>query len=304
VATFFCEGSDGNTYSRRSTGRRISIPLIIVTDMSDCKICAAQTERAFSKRILEKYVAEYFLCPQCGFLQTSEALWLQEAYGNAITSLDIGLAARNTWLQKEVSRIIDACFPQALTMLDFAGGYGLLVRLMRDEGYNFFRQDDYCENIFARYFDLADSGTTHFDLVTAFEVFEHFNAPKREIRRVLDYGDNLIFSTEIIPDQGLEDWWYLSPETGQHIAFYSLKTLQHIATANKMHFYSNGHNLHLYSKREIDPALAASMLNPRRKSLLERAMNRLFSQPATVTRKRTSLRQSDYKKIQDILSRT
>jgi len=30
------------------------------------------------------------------------------------------------------------------------------VRLMRDEGYNFYRQDVYCENIFAKSFDVED----------------------------------------------------------------------------------------------------------------------------------------------------
>jgi len=34
--------------------------------------------------------------------------------------------------------------------LDYAAGYGLFVRLMRDAGYNFRWSDLYCQNLFVR----------------------------------------------------------------------------------------------------------------------------------------------------------
>jgi hypothetical protein len=91
------------------------------------------------------------------YVQTENPYWLEEAYNSAITSLDIGLLKRNNYLVKEISPIIDCCFPEASTMLDFAGGYGAFVRLMRDEGYNFYRQDVYCDNLFTKHFDITDS---------------------------------------------------------------------------------------------------------------------------------------------------
>lgn len=274
--------------------------------MVQCKVCKNKVEPIFSKRILKKYDAIYFQCTHCDFVQTSEAIWLEEAYSNAITTLDIGLASRNVWLTREVANIIDTCFPKAKNMLDFAGGYGLFARLMRDAGYNFYRQDDYCENIFSNYFDQADSGISRFDLVTAFEVFEHFNKPTDEIKRVLSYSENLIFSTELMPSEDVENWWYLSIETGQHIAFYSLKTLEFIAKENNKNLYSNGRNLHIFSKEKLSDAKIQELFFPTlvKQSLLERLLARI--QKIRSTQKpivRESYLQADYKRIQEILNK-
>src|SRR5437870_10002677 len=116
--------------------------------MNTCKICNNPAKKVFEKLILQKYPADYYECTSCGFMQTSEPVWIEEAYSSAITSLDIGLLGRNLQFSTEVSAIIDVCFPESKIMLDYAGGYGVFVRLMRDLGYDFYRQDPYCENIF------------------------------------------------------------------------------------------------------------------------------------------------------------
>jgi hypothetical protein len=36
------------------------------------------------------------------------------------------------------------------TFVDIGGGYGLLTRLMRDRGFDFYWKDPHCENIFAK----------------------------------------------------------------------------------------------------------------------------------------------------------
>src|SRR4051812_34783855 len=98
--------------------------------MSACHICNAPTHKLFDKLILKKYPADYLRCGSCGFMQTSEPVWFEEAYNSAITSLDIGLLDRNIQFRDLVGRIIDACYPAAKVMLDYAGGYGVFVRLM------------------------------------------------------------------------------------------------------------------------------------------------------------------------------
>ncbi len=215
-----------------------------------CKICDQPTEKIFEKLVLQKYNVGYHQCTSCSFVQTDEPFWLQEAYQSAITSFDIGLIARNNYLSREIPPIIDACFPESDKMIDFAGGYGIFVRLMRDQGYPFFRQDDYCDNLFAKHFDVADAGTKKFDLVTGFEVLEHFSNPLQEIERAFHYSDHAIFSTDLIPkDQSIEDWIYIAKETGQHIAFYSEKTMQLIAEKfNKNYYNKNGH-LHIFTTK-------------------------------------------------------
>ena len=49
------------------------------------------------------------------------------------------------------------------------------------------------------------------------------------IKKILAFGDNVLFSTLLIPDKKISqsnDWWYFVPETGQHVAFYSVKSLK------------------------------------------------------------------------------
>ena len=60
-----------------------------------CKICSAETTFIFNGKILNKYNINYFRCPNCDFIQTENPYWLEEAYGSAISSLDIGLVGRN-----------------------------------------------------------------------------------------------------------------------------------------------------------------------------------------------------------------
>lgn len=221
--------------------------------MNSCKICNSPATRIFSKVILKKYPADYFKCDHCGFVQTSEPVWLEEAYGSAITSLDIGLLQRNIQFSSDISAIIDACFSEAKIMLDYAGGYGVFTRLMRDLGYHFYRQDPYCENLFSKYFDITDIQNKSFDVVTAFEVFEHFVDPLTEIDKLSAYSENIIFSTVLTPEtnQEIENWWYISEETGQHVAFYSAKALELIAKKMGKNYYSKNGNMHLFTSKKL-----------------------------------------------------
>ncbi|KQT15250.1 hypothetical protein ASG31_15070 [Chryseobacterium sp. Leaf404] len=217
----------------------------------NCKICSSHSEKIFSKKILLKYDTSYYQCTHCGFIQTDTPFWLEEAYNNAITSLDIGILKRNNELVQTIPKFIDTFFPKSKKYLDFAGGYGIFVRLMRDLGYEFYRQDMYCENIFSKHFDITDTDVTQFDVVTAFEVFEHLENPLKEIEDILKFGDNLIFSTDLVPQNGnIENWIYIASETGQHIAFYTEKALQIIAGKFGKKYYRKK-NYHIFSAEEF-----------------------------------------------------
>lgn len=224
-----------------------------------CKICSNNANKIFSKKILLKYNVDYHQCENCGFIQTDEPFWLEEAYNNAITSLDIGILKRNNELLQTMPKFIDTFFPQSKRYLDFAGGYGIFVRLMRDMGYDFYRQDIYCENIFSKHFDITDIDVNKFDVVTAFEVFEHLENPLEEIGNILSYADNLIFSTDVVPEANVENWVYIANETGQHIAFYTEKALRIIADKFGKSYYRKK-NYHVFSatefsKEQIDYAI-------------------------------------------------
>jgi hypothetical protein len=258
-----------------------------------CKICENVSEKIFDKVILQKYKTNYYRCSSCSFIQTDKVTWLAEAYESAITSLDIGLPYRNNNLKNEIPQIIDSCFPNSKIFLDYAGGYGMFVRLMRDKGFNFFRQDDYCDNVFANYFDIDDAKQSTFDVVTAFEVFEHFDNPLEEIQKIFNFSDTIIFSTEIAPESNseIENWWYITPETGQHLAFYSKKSMQIIAEKFKTNYYSKNNSIHIFSPIKLT-----------KKQLKFAFKKRHFFWQKNYNIKRQSLLQIDFEYIKNILN--
>jgi 2-polyprenyl-3-methyl-5-hydroxy-6-metoxy-1,4-benzoquinol methylase len=255
-----------------------------------CKVCSGKSEIIFKAKVLEKYDVGYYQCTNCRFIQTEDPYWLPEAYNNAITSLDIGLLSRNNMLLPVAKTIISTIFNKNEKFIDYAGGYGVFVRLMRDAGYDFYRQDIYCENIFAKEFDISDNKGFNgkYELLTAFEVFEHLINPLEEIEKMLAYSDNIFFSTELQPEKEIrpDTWWYVTPETGQHIAFYTVKALEVIAAKYGLHLYTNGTHLHLFTKKKV----SAAYFNLLTKQKVARVMSKMFA-------RKPSLQGSDFNAI-------
>ena len=217
-----------------------------------CLVCADNSDVLFEDRIMHKYSVHYHQCNTCGLIQTETPYWLDEAYEKAITTLDIGLLSRNINLSQVVFDLLTTHFDSAARFLDYGGGYGVLVRLLRDKGLNFYRQDIYCENIFAANHDISDLADAEqsFELATCFEVFEHTDKPHELLKTLNKYSSSILFSTLLIPDRSVKsasDWWYFVPETGQHITFYTQKALLILADKLNMNFYSNGESLHLFT---------------------------------------------------------
>jgi len=82
-----------------------------------CKICQKETKKIFKAMILNKYTIDYFHCPNCGFLQTQEPFWLDEAYKDPINISDTGYLSRNIYLSKKLTVLLglffDCSLPQA-----------------------------------------------------------------------------------------------------------------------------------------------------------------------------------------------
>jgi len=223
-----------------------------------CPVCRGEMVFYFNGEILGKYTISYYCCNNCGLIRTEKPFWLDEAYSTAIADLDVGLVNRNIRLSKVLRWIICNWFDSKSTFLDYAGGYGFFVRLMRNYGIDFHRYDKYCPNIFAKHFECAHlDRSDRYELVTAFEVFEHLFEPVEEITSVFDVTDSILFSTEFLP-KGIEnigDWRYFSPETGQHLTFYTLKSLKILAERLSVNYYydnsGNGEALHLFTKKNL-----------------------------------------------------
>jgi predicted O-linked N-acetylglucosamine transferase (SPINDLY family)/glycosyltransferase involved in cell wall biosynthesis len=220
--------------------------------MMHCKICETQSSFFFSTKILNKYDVDYFQCPSCGFVQTEEPYWLEEAYNSPITASDIGILMRNEMLVQLAGNIIVTFFDHDAKFLDYGAGYGLFVRMMRDRGIDFSWNDQYCDNLFAKGFEgnLEKS----YELLTSFEVFEHLVDPLATIEGLLQSSRNILFSTELLPPSNpkAENWWYYSTHEGQHISIFTPKSLAFIADKFGLNLYSNGSFFHLLTEKNLD----------------------------------------------------
>ncbi len=215
-----------------------------------CKICNHESTYIFSATIIKKYQSEYFFCEKCNFLQTQNPIWLKEAYSDPINITDIGYVTRNIYLSKKTLVLFTFLFSKNNNFLDYAAGYGILTRLMRDYGLNFYWHDPFTQNIFTKNFEFTNQ---KFKAITCFECFEHFENPIEEIEKILSISNNIFLSTLLLPEEipSPGNWDYYGLNHGQHISFYSKKTLEYIAKKYKLNFYTDGANLHLLTKKKI-----------------------------------------------------
>ena len=218
-----------------------------------CKVCTQEARLLGNGIVLGKYQASYYKCGSCGFVQTEEPYWLQESYTQAINRSDIGLVSRNIGLAKVTRSIISRLFNSDGKFIDYGGGYGLFVRLMRDRGFDFFRYDKFCDNIFAQGFDADATQGMRYELLTAFEVFEHLQDPVAEFEEMLKLSDNILFTTILLPaDTPKPDsWWYYGLDHGQHISFYTVPALTFLAKRFSLRLLSDGASIHLLTKNDI-----------------------------------------------------
>jgi hypothetical protein len=207
---------------------------------------------------------------------------LDEAYQQVVSHNDVGLVARNLELAKRTCSIIGFLFDSKANFLDYGGGYGLFVRLMRDYGFDFSWYDEFSSNIFAYGFDANLKMKQQFELITSFEVFEHLVDPIKEMKKIIQYSRNILFSTRLIPQPPPKpgEWVYYGVENGQHITFYTPFSLRILAEMFGLKFYSNGINLHLFTDKKMSNILFRLLSSIRLSSFLS-----VFFKRASLTEK-------------------
>lgn len=215
-----------------------------------CRVCGETARPLFNGPLL-RYQVRYFECPHCGYVQTEEPYWLEEAYGTAINRSDTGILRRNERTARLVIRVMAMLGHLKGTVIDCAGGYGLLVRMLRDRGVDARWSDRYCDNLVARGFEAGDADKA--DLITAFEAMEHFVHPTQELVRLMERADHVLVSTDLAADPAPRpgDWWYYGAEHGQHIGFFRPRTLQWLARRLDCHVLSDGKSFHLFTRTAI-----------------------------------------------------
>ena len=224
----------------------------------NCPICQQLMQPAFTKQVLNKYSAQYEVCNGCGFLRAYEPHWLEESYSRAIATADTGLMSRNMTIANKLACVLYFVMGERGNgqYLDAAGGYGVLTRLMRDLGFDFYWADKYCENLVATGFEYHEK-LGDCSAVTAMEVMEHLTDPSSFVEETLKLSgaSTLIFTTELyegdLPD---ESWWYYAFATGQHIGFFKRQTLEILAKKLGLHFAS-ANGIHILSKVVVNEQL-------------------------------------------------
>jgi len=113
----------------------------------------------FSALVLRKHTADYEVCDTCGYLLAHGPFWFDETYSSAIVTADTGIVMRNFTLAGKVAAVLYWVFKERGTgkYMDAAGDYGILTRLMRDFGFDFYWKDKYCLNLVAPGFEYHDA---------------------------------------------------------------------------------------------------------------------------------------------------
>jgi hypothetical protein len=231
----------------------------------DCSICNGIMNDCFTAKVLNKYDAAYEVCIDCGYLRAKDPHWLNEAYSSAIANADTGLVMRNFAVSSKLAGVLYWVMGErgGGSYLDAAGGYGMLTRLMRDFGFDFYWVDKYCINHLVPGFEY-DTKKGPCKTVTAIEVLEHLTDPVAFIKETLNFSGatSLIFTTELYSDKppNPESWWYYTFSTGQHIGFFQLKTLETLAAKMGLSF-ATANGIHVFSTMPINQCLLSFVTN-------------------------------------------
>jgi hypothetical protein len=130
--------------------------------------------------------------------------------------------------------------------LDYGGGNGKLSQHLKEDGWNSQTYDPFPSNGAV----LKDLGK--FNLITAFEVFEHVpdvHALMRNLTEAREEDFLILFST-LISDGNIKlnnriNWWYASPRNG-HISLFSRQSLIVLGLRYNLKFGSFSEGLHCY----------------------------------------------------------
>jgi len=201
---------------------------------------------------LSGFPVYYALCSQCGFCFAPQlANWTLKEFEARIYNdqyIQVDPDYIETRPRTNASNLISMFGERARSIkhLDYGGGSGLLAGLLNGSNWNSLSYDPFAD----RNISLEKLGK--FDLITAFEVFEHVpDAGKlmSNLRSVLSPDGLILFSTlvsdgNIFPNQRI-NWWYASPRNG-HISLFSRKSLTVLAEKNGFNFVSFSEDVHLF----------------------------------------------------------
>lgn len=202
-----------------------------------------------SYRVLTSDQANLVRCTTCGFLAVVEPTWLEQSFLDELNSLDIGSVDRCGVVVDFLEVIVRSERLTGQTVLDWGGGYGLLTRMARERGIKCVNFDPYVKDLFSGPASVQSPVAS--GLAVASEVFLHLTDPLAALLELLDQADTVVITAVVPPVELTADWWYLMPETGQHVSFFPVSSLEAMARISSTHLATDGRFFHVFSRRPL-----------------------------------------------------
>jgi len=192
----------------------------------------------------------YCLCA-CGFCFCPEiSAWSPELFERHIYNEDYERVDPDYLLARPRANAdflaqLFGIYGKRIRHLDYGGGNGQMVRMLKSQAWKSTSYDPFANK------DVSPGSLGKFDLITAFEVFEHVPDPQvlmKSLAELLQPDGVILFSTLLSDGQihpgGKLDWWYAAPRNG-HISLYSRNSLYLLAQQHNFHLASRDAGLHL-----------------------------------------------------------
>ncbi len=212
-----------------------------------CPVCSGDSSLVLTYEVWAGNRACLSSCQRCSFTFVQDPRWLEGSFNARLNDLDVGAADRSVMVAGFVRALLHSRRLRRLALLDFGGGDGLATRYLRDHGVDCRWEDPFCE---PRYFvGEAPSRDAHFDLVFLSEVALHFPDPMSVLGELMTRCDRLLVTAVVPPTPIPEDWWYLMPSTGQHVAFYPIDALREMARQMSVDLVTDGRFFHMFCSK-------------------------------------------------------
>ncbi len=212
-------------------------------------ICNEQADQVLNYMISGGQQATLVQCKRCRYLFVQNPTWVEGSFESDLNRFDLGSVDRSIIVADFIESLTRSSKSKSLSFLDWGGGYGLLTRLCRDRGIDMVNFDPYVRPIF--------SGPSQVDelvkreVLVASEVFLHLVNPLRELRNLLNFADSVVVTAVVPPQNVSAAWWYLMPETGQHVSFFPVTTLKELARRSGTFLYTDRRFFHLFAKQRL-----------------------------------------------------
>lgn len=242
-------------YGIKGAGNSINEQFRLLGDKKPCPICSRATARFSAVKWDRKSTAaqesrwKYYHCDHCGsyFLDEmrgwSPEMFAEKVYNAEYSKTDVEFdGTRSKKLLPKIAGILKMC--SGSRILDYGGGSGSLVDLLRKDGF-----DAYCYDPFGRQDVSGDA--RGFDFIVAIEVLEHIIEARslwETISGKLNPGGIFIATTSTVNGRSVAKWDYANPRAG-HCMLYSAAALYFISKQHGLQPVGGEGNLYVFRKQ-------------------------------------------------------